>query len=213
MVTTRQGDNESTVTNAAPIVNIDDDVQNIIEKTPPKSEGVDTADLVQAETSPAVPPSGGASPLSKEQKHREYMREYARKKRAEKKAGINAPDPRPLLSKPAIENQSQQPALQKIPVEVSARLINTSYESLLQAVLGGHVELLQYERLALDSALIEYLKLNNYDVPPAWALAFAYGTITVSKFQQPKSRERVAGFMGYIKGKFQRKPKFKPSGE
>lgn len=203
-----------------PKIDIDEEAESLIANTPQKSEGVNVNDLLQPSENEQVAPVAPAN-QEKKKSAKEYQREYQKKYRELRKQGKKpkkaslAPQPKGLSdeieesnnapSAPANANENDSQEKKKIPVEASARIINTAYESLLQGVLGSHVELTGQERIALDSALIEYLKISNYDIPPAWALAFAYGAVTVSKIQQPQSRERMAGLIGYIKGKFGRK--------
>lgn len=199
------------------MIDIDKEAESLIKNTPAKSEGVELSDLLkEKEINQKSEPDN-----QKKLKAKEYQREYQKRYREQRKLFNKtktkpsaAPEPKGLFD--AIEQPKPQKleadfqSKKKIPPQVSARIINTGYESVLRGFLGDHVEFTGHERIALDEALMEYLAVNDYEVPPFWAMVFVYGTVTASKIQQPKSKERLAGFIGYLRGKFKRKKAAQP---
>jgi len=198
---------------SVPIVNIDDDVSSLIDKTPPKSDGVDLSELAQGGNQEQKQPEititqkTKLSEEEKKQRNRDRMREYQRRKKQLRENG-EAPPPRGLTPDAAERERKKQEETQKAPKiapEAAARIVNTAYENALVAVLGEDGQLIDAEKQALDSALVEYLKTKDLDLPPGLALAFCYATVAFAKFNKPKSRERVASIWGYLRGKLSRK--------
>lgn len=122
-----------------------------------------------------------------------------------KKDRVAAPDV-PPEQKPGLQS-----GVNKIPLSAQARSINQAFETGLIIVMGDEAALDEAEKIALDTGLVEYMKVKNYDLPPGLALCMCYCMIVAGKIQKPKPKEKIVAFWLSIKAKFARKKKDYPT--